>query len=380
MVRVLKYRGFDIKKTRSIIRLSFLFFGLFFIVSCKEKSLKDSTRLIGQQKVDTVKNEYAKAFRIIYHPNKVQIEILNPESQEVVKNYWIRNENTSQGNSFPHKIKRAVTFSSTQVGMLERLQLTNKIVGVSNYRYLCHPLDQSRVKEVGDIQNANLEKIVALHPSIIFYSGFVKNNPAIEKMKDAHLKPFLIYEWKETTPLGRAEWIKVYGALFNKQQEANALFHKIKQKYLTIKEKLSRAKTHPSVLSGTYYNGVFNAPAGDSYMAKLFKDANANYVYSSSKGTGSLSLPLEKVILQNKHTKYWLNASASTARQVLQQNQKMRLLGAFKNREMYSYFMKKNCFWANSPAEPGKVLEDMGKILHPKLFSDHTLSFYEKMK
>lgn len=373
--------GFEkkVKKTRLLYTLFMAGFLCLFLVGCKDKEVKN-TALSLQIKADTTHNEYAKAFRIIYHPKSVQIDILNPDNKKVIQRYWVKNEIDDKLNVFPRKLTKIVAFSSTEVGMLRKLGLEESIVGVSNFNFLCHPMSHSSVEEVGDIREAKLEKIMALQPDIVFYSGFNMENPTIKKMENAHIKPFIIHEWKETSPLGRAEWIKVYGVLFHKQQQANEIFHSIKQRYLALKQKLSRANKRPTVLSGTYYNGVFNAPAGDSYMAQLLKDANTKYVYASSFGTGSLSLPLEKVILTNKTTTFWLNPSAATAQELKSQNAKLLHIGAFKDGKVYTYFNKKNCFWALSPCAPDKVLEDIGKIVHPELFDDATLTFYEKLQ
>lgn len=370
------------KRNKRIVILNWIgaLFIVVFIIGCKNDQINQGNNLSINQQADTVKNDYAKAFRIIYHPDDIQIDILNPESNQVIVSYSIGKEDTAIPTDFPRAIDRVVTFSSTQVGMLEKLGLENKIVGVSNYQYLCHPLDQSITKEMGDISVTNPEKVMAVHPGIIFYSGFNLNAPIIEKFRRANLKPFLIYEWKETTPLGRAEWIKVYGVLFNHQQEANAIFNSIKQRYFAVKKQLNTASKRPTVISGTYYNDVFNAPAGNSYMAQLLADANADYVYSYTRGTGSLSLPLEKVILKNQHTEYWLNPSAGSVYDLLQQNNKLQLMGAFKSKKIYSYFDRKNCFWANSAIEPDEVLKEIGAILHPEIFPGYKMKYYEQLK
>lgn len=345
------------------------------MTSCKPYKHQDIDRQINSH-ADTIVNEYAKGFQIIYRQNDTKINILDPTTQKIIRSYLISDENLGNINVFPINIERVAAMATSTVGVLRELHLEEMIVGISNFKDLCHPLNQFQVKDLGYMSVVNPEKFVDIHPDIIFYSGFDLSSPILNKLNQANLKTFLIYDWKETHPLGRAEWIKVFGILLNKQKEANAIFNKIKTQYLNVVKKLKQAKIRPTVLAGTYFSGVFNAPAGESYMAKLLEDANADYVYAETNGTGSLSLTLEEVISKNKDIDLWVNAAASTKQELLQQSQKFRIFKATKEGRLYSYFSKKNCFFEKATIAPQIVLEDLGKIFYPKLFENHELVFY----
>nr|WP_299204080.1 ABC transporter substrate-binding protein [uncultured Brumimicrobium sp.] len=356
-----------------------LFYGVLLFVglsSCKAETKKEFAEVGSLISKDTLENEFAEAFQIVYHNNFTEILILDPTTKEVIQNYKIGKEEQGLYNSFTHNIERVVAMSTTQIGMMRKLAVDDKICGVSGFKYLCHPMSQANVVEVGDMGSADAESFMSANPDVVLYSGFNLHAPILSKLEQANLKTFLIYEWKETHPLGRAEWIKVFGVLFQKEQEANSIYDEIKKQYFDIQEKLSQEEKGASAFSGTYYGDVFNVPAGDSYMAQLFKDANINYIYSETSGTGSLMLSLERLITDNKDTEVWLNPSASTKTELLNQSEKFKLMKAVKTGKIYSYTQKTNCFWENSPIEPHKVLEDLGKIFHPLLFEDRTLNYY----
>lgn len=366
-----------------VISLKFLLVGFFILIgltSCEADEKKEFVEVGSISDIDTLKNEFAKAFQIIYHISYIEINILDPDSQTIVDSYKISKTENNQQNMFPKNINSVVAMSATQVGMLRKLNLEEKITGFSNFNYLCYPLSKAIVKEVGDIGMSDAESILTTNPDIIFYSGFNDDAPILNKLKQANLKTFKVFEWKEVHPMGRAEWIKVYGALFQKEKEASAIFEDIKANYYAIKDKLKLEEKGPSVFAGTYFGDVFNVPAGNSYMAQLFKDANVDYVYSKSSGTGSLSLSLEDAITKNKETEFWLNAGVNSKKELLKQSKKFEMLKAVRTGKLYTYFGKNNCFWENSPIEPHIILEDLGKIFHPELFDDKTLNFYELLK
>ncbi|WP_158276153.1 ABC transporter substrate-binding protein [Brumimicrobium oceani] len=354
-----------------------IFFAFFVAVACEGEQKKDFAIVKGIQDIDTLENEFAKAFQIIQHRAFIEINIIDPDTDVVLNSYKVSKTEESEADFFPKNMDRVVALSATQVGMLRKLSLGDKIAGVSKYDYLCNPVSKAVVTEVGDIGMSDAEAFVAVNPDIILYSGFNDDAPILNKLAQANLKTFKIFEWKETHPMGRAEWILVYGALFQKEKEAKAIFEEIKAKYYAITDKLKLADKGPSVFAGTYFGDAFNVPAGESFMAQFFKDANINYVYSRTKGTASLTLSLEDVITNNQETEFWLNAGASSKEELLKQSQKFGMLKAVKTGKLFSYFNNTNCFWENSPIEPHKVLEDLGKIFHPDLFEDKELTFYE---
>lgn len=349
------------------------------ITSCEAEQKKGFAVVEGIQSTDTLRNEFAKAFQIIHHQTFLEINIIDPDNKEVLNTYRISKADEPINGMFPKYMESVVAMSATQVGMLRKLSLGDKITGVSAYNYLCNPVSQSQVAEVGDIGMSDAEGFVAVNPDIILYSGFNDDAPILNKLAQANLKTFKIFEWKEIHPMGRAEWILVYGALFQKEKEAKAIFEDIKAQYYAITDKLKLVDKGPSVFAGTYFGDIFNVPAGESYMAQLFKDANVDYVYNKTKGTGSLNLSLEELITNNKETEFWLNAAVSTKEELLKQSQKFEMLNAVKTGKLYTYFNNTNCFWENSPIEPQKVLQDLGKIFHPDLFEDKELNFYELM-
>ncbi|WP_107039292.1 ABC transporter substrate-binding protein [Brumimicrobium mesophilum] len=345
--------------------------------SCAAEEKKEFAEIEEISDEFTLENDFAQGFQIIYHISFIEINIIDPDTKEIVDSYKISKTDQSSPDLFPKNMSSVVAMSTTQLGMMRKLSLEEKVTGFSDFNLLCNPLSEAAVKEVGHFGMSDAEAFIAINPDIIFYSGFDDSAPILSKLKQANLKTFKILEWKETHPLGRAEWIKVYGAIFQKEQKASAIFDEIKAKYYNIKDKLKIQEKGSTAFAGTYFGDIFNVPAGDSYMAILFEDANIDYVYAKTKGVGSLNLSLEETITKNVDTEFWLNAGASSKKELLNQSQKFKMLKAMRTGKLYSYFGNNNCFWENSPIEPHLLLEDLGKIFHPELFEDDKLNFYE---
>jgi iron complex transport system substrate-binding protein len=355
----------------------FLFFLLFLVGCSPAPDEVDSQTKEGEVQI----NEYAEGFEITRFDDHVRIRVIDPATKEVDFEYCIGNNEVEGCESIPTNPSRVVALSATHIGMMQELNLIERLVGVSSADYICSTALQEMIQKketlsLGDIGASDIEGYLAAEPDLIMTSGFDNKAPILSKMKSAGLTLFTNYDWKETHPLGRAEWIKVFGVLFHEEGKANELFEVICNKYIEISEKVASNESKPSVLVGTMYGDIFNAPAGDSYMAQLLTDAHVDYIYQNSKGVGSLTLTLEEVISTNRSTNFWLNPAAQNKMQLLQMNARFELLECVENGMVFSYYKNVNCFWEQSAIQPHLFLEDLCKIFYPELFNNTDLTFY----
>lgn len=103
-----------------------------------------------------------------------------------------------------------------------------------------------------------------LAPDLILISPFKQGGYDAMKEVDIPLVPHLGY--KETTPLGQAEWIKFVGLLIGEEEKANKIFNEIEQKYNDLKRLTARVEHRPVVLSGEIHGGTWYAVGGQSFL------------------------------------------------------------------------------------------------------------------
>jgi len=211
-------------------------------------------------------------------------------------------------------------------------------------------------------------------------------NSTFSILQNAGIPVLYNSDWTETSPLGKAEWIKFFGALFNKEKQANSIFNTIETDYLLAKEIAATAKEKPTVISGAMFKDIWYMPQGESWGAQFIEDANGNYLWSDSKGTGSLSLSLESVLEKGHGADIWIGPGQFTRFEDLQNaSQAYTQFNAFKNKEVYTYNLKKgekggSIYFELAPNRPDLVLKDMIKILHPELLPEHSLYFFNKLQ
>lgn len=353
----------------------FLFF-ILFLSGCSEKNQtdnKNSNSDIKEQLFD-----YAEFLAVLETDDKIQIIIKDPNSNQPIHKYFLSFENLP--------LKALSVLSTTHIGMISTLDKIEAITSISDInlvhdKMLIKRFESGNITETGGFGLANLEVFLRTNPDAIIYSGFDESNPILKKLHAAKLTTIANYEWKETHPLGRAEWIKFFGVLLNEKDKADSVFKQVEINYHIIKDSIAKhASKRPTVLVGTPYGDQFNVPAGNSYMAKLLDDLQVDYMYAKTDGVASHTYSLEKVISENKHTDYWLNAAATNREEILQLNSKFELLEAVNNGKTFSYYKNVNKFWEESAIRPDLLLLDLAAIFHPELFQLEQFHYYAVVK
>jgi iron complex transport system substrate-binding protein len=329
---------------------------------------------------------YASHFDLIESEDNFLLHFRSPESGNIELRFFLTKEAEKSKKGYTTislPSSRLITLSGTSIGMLATLKEQERIVGVSNKGYVYDKqtlkgVKQNQIIEVGEESNLPLEKIIQTQAQLILYSGFGSNFPGSQKLNTLGIKSIPIYDWRETHPLGKAEWIKLFGVLTNKLETAKHYFNEIESKYLELQKTVKLLNHTPTVLSGNLLGDIWYAPNGNSFVAQILKDAHVSYKYQNSLGTGSTQLSLERVIKDNTHTDYWINPGFSSSDAILELNPKLTYIGPLKN-NTYCYSHNMNLFWERSAIEPHRILSDFIQIFHPELNISDSLYFYKNI-
>lgn len=365
------------------MKIWFLFLSILLTFGCKVptddtnvKPITDEESLIS----------FASHFDLIQSNDNFLLHLMSPESGEIEHRYFLTKEIDGSRKGYTTiniPSTKLITLSGTSIGMLATLNEQDRIVGVSSKNYIHDQRTLNRINneiviEIGDESNLPLEKIIEAKPQLILYNGFGSEFPGSKKLNAVNIKSLPIYDWRETHPLGKAEWIKLFGVLSNKYDEASTYFEEIELAYYNLKEKAKSINESPTVLSGNILGDIWYAPNGDSFVAQMLEDANINYIYQNTHGTGSLELSLEQIIKDNTNTDYWINPGFSNKSAILELNPKLKFVGPLNN-STYCYSHDMNLFWERSAIEPHLVLSDFIQIFHPETSTSDSLYFYRKV-
>ncbi len=373
------------------------FFYLILIVSSSCK--KGKNHAINKRELSKVNSEirYAKNIDIQHFNSFSILNIITPypnanEGQKFV----LARKNIKLPDSLNHlkkitiPLQKVIATSTTHIPMLEFIGKEKTLVGFPHTDYISSSktrelINDGHIKNVGSELDFNTELILALQPDVIIGFSMGKNTQTYQKFIQNGIPVIYNSDWLEKSPLGRAEWVKLFGALYDQNNMTDSLFNTIEKEYLNTKVLAQKDKNTPTVLSGTVFQGKWHLAAGESFMAQLLQDAHTQYLWSDTKGQGSLVLSFESVFDKAKKAEYWIGAGRYTSFKDLQEaNIHYSNFDAFKNNEVYTFSKKRGdtggmLYFELGPLMPHIVLKDLVKITHPDLLPDHQPYFLEKL-
>ena len=363
---------------------------LLLLISCSNNGTDETDEIefeeLSQTIVEDISVKYAKNFNIIPLANGYLVDLIDPNTHKIERSWEFTYDKSKKGDDVIHlPLENIAAFSQTTIGMMSSLDALEPLMGITNISYVYDPevkrkFKKGQITEFKGESNFSVEKAINAKADIIIYSGFSREFPQAKKLKKFGIDAIPDYDWRETHPLGRAEWIKFVGVICGKLEEAKSTFQKIESEYLEMSLKMNSIDSTPAVISGNFRGDQWTAPAGNSYMAILFKDAGANYVYKDTKGTGSIFKSMERIIIDNESTNYWLNPGFSSKTEIIEANPKGKHLGPYKTNEVYCYTHDVNLFWERSAVEPHLLLADFIQIFHPEIEIEGGLNFYKKLE
>jgi iron complex transport system substrate-binding protein len=380
------------------LSISLITLGLISFLQCKNK--EQPILPVENIPSKTYKNIYAKGFEITGHEFYKVLTVKSPwPNAKQSYSYILVNENNLERLSIPKNeyegvitipLQKIVVTSTTHIPALELLQVEESLVGFPGLDYISSEktrkrIDSGNIRELGKNENINTEVILTLSPNVVIGFGIEGKNKNFETIKNSNIPIVYNGDWVESSPLAKAEWIKFFGVLYNKEKEADSIFNSIEANYLNAKSLAKKVKNKPTILSGAMHNDIWYLPNGESTEAQLLKDANTNYLFKEQQGTGSLSLNFETVFTKAQNADIWLSPSNYNSLQSLENsNSHYTKFKAFQNKKVYSFTNTIGktggvIYFELGLTRPDLVLKDLIKICHPELLEDYELYFFKKL-
>ena len=275
---------------------------------------------------------------------------------------------------------------------------------------------QNSIVDCGSSMAPDIERIIALKPEAILVSPF-ENSGGYGKLDKLHIPIIEAADYMESSPLGRAEWMKFYGMLFGKgknisttvagkalttvagkalttvagkaseatlpascELKADSLFAKIEKEYLKLKAEAGKLPKGLSILTERKTGNVWYVPGGQSTIGILLKDANARYIFSDDKHSGSLPMSPEQILAKGSQVDVWafkyFGGAPLSQVQLLQEYDGYKALAAFSRGNIYQVDTSTVPYFELTSFHPELLLREFIILAHGERFGK--LKFYKK--
>ena len=343
-------------------------------------------------------------------------------------------------------VERSAVFIAPHCQLMYELGCQQAIRGVCDLNYINIPDVRKRAASAGNASSGNafsgnafaqnsivdcgssmapdIERIIAMKPEAILVSPF-ENSGGYGKLDRLHIPIIEAADYMESSPLGRAEWMKFYGMLFGKAKNisttaagkaseatagkaseatagkaseaaagkaseatlpascelrADSLFAQIEKEYLDLKAEAGKLPKGLSILTERKTGGVWYVPGGQSTIGILLKDANARYIFSDDKHSGSLPMSPEQILAKGSQVDVWafkyFGGAPLSQVQLLQEYDGYKALAAFNRGNIYQVDTSTVPYFELTSFHPELLLREFIILAHGERFGK--LRFYKK--
>ena len=324
---------------------------LFCLVGCAKHSAEQGSVPVG--------NKYAVGFQITETDSSAIVEVFQPyQRMEITK-----------------PLQRLGTMSTVQVGFLYAINAIDHLAAVCNPELIYTPVKGTEI-DLGDSMKPSAERVLQSGLDALLAVNYGQyDNLEATRLEKLGVPVIYINEWQEGSPLARAEWIRVLGALTGKLNEADSIFSAVEQKYLLLSEKQHSVSSIDgksqglAILSGNNFRGTWYVPSGKNYLAYLFKDAGAVYPFYDDDRATSIPLTIEETIHYFHDADVWVGAGGNSLQELAEMDEKHTWFKAYQTKRVYNWRKQRlpsgaNNFWERGVVHPEEMLEDVINILN----------------
>ncbi|CAM3637762.1 ABC transporter substrate-binding protein [Escherichia coli] len=290
----------------------------------------------------------------------------------------------------PDKVDRIVVLQHQTLNLLVQMNATDKIVGVmsnwkqqlgSNYARLAPEL--SNKASLGDLTHVDAEKLVALHPQVVFVTNYAPQEmidkisslgiPAVaislrhdDEGERNKLNPVMADE-EQAYVKGLYEGIMLIGNIINKPEEAKALIKATENGRRMVSNRLQLLPEEQRVRA-YMANPELTTYGSGKYTGLMMKHAGAvNVAASTIKGFKQVSI--EQVIEWNPQVIFVQNRYPAVVNEI-QSSPQWQVIDAVKNHCVYLMPEYAKAWGYPMPEAMGIGELWMAKNLYPEKFND----------
>ena len=236
----------------------------------------------------------------------------------------------------------------------------------------------------GKYNAPDYELILGENCSLAVESTMIYHTPEVKEKLEQFKIPVLVERSSyESHPLGRTEWIKLYGVLLGKEEEAERLFKEQEERMETVLSEKNTGKTVAFFYITT--NGLANVRKSNDYVSKMIELAGGKYIFENlgenDNALSTVNMQIEEFYAKAKDADYIIYNSAidgelQTMEQLLEKSNLLKDFKAVKNGNVWC--TGKNLFQESTGL--GVMIEDIHKMLNSEGDSLTELTYMHRLK
>ena len=259
--------------------------GLLFITGCGRDNKAADLDTVGSMEL-----KYAEQFSVDYCENGCSVVKIGDDSFLIVPEDVDIPDDTNGMTVIEQPINNLYVAASSamdlfySIGKLDEVTMTSTASSSWSLPYIRDAFESGDIEFIGKYSSPDYEYLLSENCGLAVESTMIYHSPKVKEQLEALGIPVIVERSSyETHPLGRMEWIKLYGLLTGDTESAEKLFDEKTKEF----EELSVAEMPESErkTSAFFYitsNGFVNIRKPNDYVSKMIELAGGRCIFTAA--------------------------------------------------------------------------------------------------
>ena len=257
---------------------------LLFVTGCEKKKDTADISVNGNMEL-----KYAEQFSVDYCEDGCSVVDIDGEKYLIVPENVEIPDDTSGMTVMKQPVKNIYVAATSSmdlfdsIGGLDRVNMTSTNADSWSLPAIRDAVSSGDIEYIGKYSSPDYETLVAEKCGLALESTMIYHTPKVKEQLESFDIPVMIERSSyETHPLGRMEWVKLYGLILGDYDAAEKLFNEKTKAF----EELSVGDIPENELKTAAFfyvtsNGYFNIRKPADYVAKMIDLAGGKYIFTA---------------------------------------------------------------------------------------------------
>lgn len=258
--------------------------GMLFITACGEKENKADMSFIGSMEL-----KYAEQFSVDYCENGCSVVTIGDDRFLIVPENTDVPEDAAEMTVIRQPIENIYVAATSAMDLfdsidkLDDVKMTSTNSGSWSLPAICSAIDSGNINYIGKYSSPDYETLVSENCGLAVESTMIYHTPEIKEQLQLLGIPVLVERSSyETHPLGRMEWVKLYGLLTGESEAAEELFNEKTKAFDKISvTDIAEDERKTAAFFYITSNGYFSIRKPGDYVSKMIELAGGRYIFTA---------------------------------------------------------------------------------------------------
>lgn len=257
---------------------------LLFLTGCGKDTIESDLEITGSMEL-----KYAEQFSVDYCKNGCSIVTVSDDKYLIVPENVSVPDNTNDMKVIKQPVKNIYVAATSAmdlfdgIGKLDDVKMISTAAQGWSLPNIYEAVDSGEIEYIGKYSSPDYEALISGNCGLAVESTMIYHTPEVKEQIESFNIPVIVERSSyETHPLGRMEWIKLYGLLTGDYESAEKVFNEKTEAFDTLSEEdIPESEKKTAAFFYITSNGYYSIRKPGDYVSKMIELAGGRYIFTA---------------------------------------------------------------------------------------------------